>query len=718
VRIKRPPTAALLLIAAFVLAAAVTGQEKPEAEPPPIVVRVSSELVQVDAVVTDGKGHYVTDLTADDFEIVADGRKRAVTNFRYVTLDSTPPSPPPAATDTTAATAPRPPRGTRPVRSLAIVVDDLSLSFESTVRTRMMLNRLVDESLGPGDLVAVLRTGGGMGSLQQFTTDRRLLKAAIAGVTLNLSGRGKAREAVAASDTASRGDIDIPQASDPGGGAVAALIAEQATFARRTERQRQANLAVGTLSALESVIRALQPLPGRKSVLFISEGFISIDETGDSQRVRDELRHLVDSANRASTVIYSIDPSGLRPLGPGADFSPEAFSARQETGGMADMGMTAAQAQREVRAGITEMAQDTGGFTLFDSNDLETVRRVLDDQRGYYLLGYVPDASNAAVDKTKFYKIQVKVKPKGLSVRSRKGFFATEASFDDAAPAPGIVDALMSPFATVDVPVRLTALFSEDPARGALIRCLLHVDAQALTFQDAGEGRKNVVLEAAVAAIGPRGRIVQRASSTYTLSMGDEDAEAARKGGFVLTLDLPVKDDGPHQIRAAAKDTVSGHAGSASQFLEVPELQKGKLAVSGIVMSGASRKGAGPAPDLADDEWEDPDATPAVRRFRANSSVAYAFGVYNAQRSADDGKPQLAVYLNLYREGSRVQSMARATPAFSAPPGDAPVAVASALRLGSAVPAGSYTLEVVVADQLRKGKDGAAVQSIDFDVVN
>jgi hypothetical protein len=107
-----------------------------------------------------------------------------------------------------------------------------------------------------------------------------------------------------------------------------------------------------------------------------------------------------------------------------------------------------------------------------------------------------------------------------------------------------------------------------------------------------------------------------------------------------------------------------------------------------------------------------------VRRFRANSSVAYAFGVYNAQRAPQDGRPQLAVYLNLYRDGSRVQSMAAATPAIVAPSANAPVAVASALRLGSAVPAGSYTLEVVVADQLRKGKDGAAVQSIDFDVVD
>jgi sugar diacid utilization regulator len=61
---------------------------------------------------------------------------------------------------------------------LAIVVDDLGLSFESTAYVRQMLTRYVDTNVGPGDLVAIIRTAAGVGTLQQFTTDRRLLHAA------------------------------------------------------------------------------------------------------------------------------------------------------------------------------------------------------------------------------------------------------------------------------------------------------------------------------------------------------------------------------------------------------------------------------------------------------------------------------------------------------------------------------------------------------------
>src|SRR5687768_16064951 len=119
-------------------------------EPPPMVVGVSAELVQVDAVVTDKKGRYVTDLQAEDFEIFADGKKRTITNFRYVTLESRP-APTSLSSEAASASLETPQRPAAPSRSLAIVIDDLSLSFESTIRTRSALNRLVDEQLGPGD---------------------------------------------------------------------------------------------------------------------------------------------------------------------------------------------------------------------------------------------------------------------------------------------------------------------------------------------------------------------------------------------------------------------------------------------------------------------------------------------------------------------------------------------------------------------------------------
>ena len=79
--------------------------------------------------------------------------------------------------------------GERASRVLAIVVDDLGLSHESTAYVRMMLTRYVDTKIAPGDLVAIIRTAGGVGTLQQFTTDRRLLHAAIDRVRWSLQSR-------------------------------------------------------------------------------------------------------------------------------------------------------------------------------------------------------------------------------------------------------------------------------------------------------------------------------------------------------------------------------------------------------------------------------------------------------------------------------------------------------------------------------------------------
>jgi VWFA-related protein len=148
------------------------------------VVKISVTLVQVDAVVTDKSGRQVTDLKPEDFEISEDGKTQRITNFAYVPVNQ-----PAAATSVTATAAvtpapvkpkekvaiPPPPR-LRPEqirRTVALMVDDLSLSFTSVDSVRAALKKFVDEQMQQGDLVAIIRTSAGMGVLQQFTADKR-----------------------------------------------------------------------------------------------------------------------------------------------------------------------------------------------------------------------------------------------------------------------------------------------------------------------------------------------------------------------------------------------------------------------------------------------------------------------------------------------------------------------------------------------------------------
>ena len=160
---------------------------------PKNAIRVSVNLVQVDAVVTDSKGKQVTDLKAEDFEVLQDGKPQIITRLSYITASpgSVPSGPSSLAAQGKAVPLPPPSklRLTDVRRTIALVVDDLGLSFESTVYVRQALKKFIDGQMQPGDLVAIVRTGAGIGALQQFTTDKRLLHAAADRVRFNPFGR-------------------------------------------------------------------------------------------------------------------------------------------------------------------------------------------------------------------------------------------------------------------------------------------------------------------------------------------------------------------------------------------------------------------------------------------------------------------------------------------------------------------------------------------------
>ena len=150
------------------------------------VVRITTNLVQIDAVVTkDGK--HVTNLTADDFEIFEDGKKQTITSFAYISNISNVPSsdsrasvaPPASKKNETSVPPPVPIQRDAARRTVAIVVDDLDMSAESMTPVRRQVRKFIAEEVQPNDLVAIIRTGGQMGALQQFTNDKRVLNRAI-----------------------------------------------------------------------------------------------------------------------------------------------------------------------------------------------------------------------------------------------------------------------------------------------------------------------------------------------------------------------------------------------------------------------------------------------------------------------------------------------------------------------------------------------------------
>src|SRR5262249_27307771 len=135
-----------------------------------------------------------------------------------------------------------------------------------------------------------------------------------------------------------------------------------------------------------------------------------------------------------------------------------------------------------------ELAHETGGLAVINNNDLgQGVGRVMNDLRGYYLIGYRPsDTTFVTKDgKIPFHKITVKVKRSDLSVRSRRGFFGTPDQTATVATPDSrerrMIAALESPFAADAIHLRLTALFGNVP-QTSFVRTLIHIDARGLTF--------------------------------------------------------------------------------------------------------------------------------------------------------------------------------------------------------------------------------------------
>src|SRR5205085_2294771 len=327
----------LALVLAHALLVSVAGQSPSSATQTPSqkregvpdkddVVRITSNLVQVDAVVTDKKGQPVTDLRPEEFEIYEDNRPQKITNFSFVSVEpGAQPAGVPAPESATAhahageAVAPVPPVRLRPEevrRTFALVVDDLGLSFESMHFVRAALRKFVDEQMQPGDLVAIIRTGAGVGALQQFTSDKRLLYAAIEREKWNSRGRS----GIAAFSPIQDSPLDTFNKMPQGDGSPAPLNPGTKTDLEKDVRQRQSDFSdqifsVGTLGALNYIIRGLRTLPGRKSVVLMSETMNLFDSKGEGNyRTIQALRRLTDLANRASVVIYTIDPRGLPPI--------------------------------------------------------------------------------------------------------------------------------------------------------------------------------------------------------------------------------------------------------------------------------------------------------------------------------------------------------------------------------------------------------------------
>lgn len=439
--------------------------------------------------------------------------------------------------------------------------------------------------------------------------------------------------------------------------------------------------------------------------------------------MQNAMDRLIDLANRASVLIYAVDARGLETL----NFT----AADRHIDPRSLGGVLSARRAGSGSGAWQDLAEATGGFAVKNSNDLsDGIRRALDDQKGYYLIGYRPDDSTfeSVRGLRRFHRITVRVKrPGNFKVRMRKGFFGVPE--EEVMPAPKtprqrLLAALTSPFGSAGVNLRLTSLYFNEPALGSTMRSFLHIKSSDLTFTEQPGGWHESVIDFVAMTFGDNGIVVDQLDYTHTLRLRKEAYENALKHGVTYNISVPIKKPGAYQLRTALRDVASDRVGSASQFVEVPNIKKKRLTLSGIISRGVEpkayleRASLNESASFADQKNEGDSllSNAALRQFKSGSVVEYGLAIYNAELNKATRKPQVLTQVRLFRNGQLVFTGKESSPDTNQP--DLKRLEANgAIQLGSQMEPGEYILQVIVTDLLRKDKHRVVTQWTDFEVV-
>jgi len=360
---------------------------------------------------------------------------------------------------------------------------------------------------------------------------------------------------------------------------------------------------------------------------------------------------------------------------------------------------------------LSFLAQQTGGLFFHDNNDVTAgVRNIIADQDGYYLIGYQPEEGTFEHGRsdTKFHRWTIRVTRPNLKVRTRSGFLGI--TDEEARPTLNtrneqLSNALSSPFRAEDIPIRMTGVFGSDPTAGLEVNVIVHIDPRSLAFTDEEDGSHKATIDIVAVTFGDNGRAVDQVISTQTLvAKGDAYAQMMRDG-LLATMTLPIKKPGPYQLRVAIRDVDSLKTGSASQFIVVPDINKGRLAMSGIVAAGSSgteqQSSSGSAPSVTMNS----QSGISVRRLQAGMMLNYAYSIYNPTADPATGHPRLKTEIKLYKDDKQVFG-SEAMPLDTAnSPDPKRILAGGSVRLGKDLVPGEYILQIVVTDDMIKEKN-------------
>jgi VWFA-related protein len=686
------------------------------------IIGVEASRVLLDVIVRDGKDNPIRDLTGADFEVYEDGVKQNVDLFEIIRSNEAPapaPSAPAAAPAPAVAAAPRSP-GRPEFNIIAFVFDRLSPDARNLAKQAALT--YLQGSQREADRVGVFLIDLSLITLQGYTNEADKIRDAIerAGeraTSAYASNRARQRDLLRQTEA---GAPAVPTPGGAAGGAAAGAAGADSGAAAVTSQFQQMEYRMSqsfesmerdqqgysTSNGLMAVVNSMRLMPGRKTVVFFSEGLAL------PSNVQAHFRAVISEANRANVSVYAMDAAGLRAQSTLDETRQEMIAAArqqiQQRGSGRDYtdGAMSKQLERnedllrlDPHSGLGQLAEDTGGFLIRDTNDLKNgFRRIDADMRFYYSLGYEPVSQDYD---GRFRKVEVKVKRAGARVRARKGYFAVRRTDDRPVlmfEAPALALLENAPHSNA-FPTRAQGLRFPESKRPGLVPVLVEIPGNVLTFTTDEQAKAYFADLVIMARIkDPSGRVVERMSHTYRMT-GPKPQQAAARAGEVLFYREAELPPGRYTVETVAYDAEANAGSVRSTELVVPEVTAERPRLSSVVVvKRVERVPADerdPAKPLSFGELLlYPNLGEPVQKATAKE-LSFFFTVYAARGGAQRPKARIAILKN----GTQ---LAGAPVELPEPDTDGRIQYVFGLPL-SQVPTGSYHLRVSVQDD--RGQD-------------
>lgn len=699
------------------------------------VVRITTELVQTGVVVVDKQGRFVEGLKPEEFVLKVDGRQVTPSFFERVISGTRREE----KVETAVAATPATPsdvsyRG----RTIIFFIDDLHLSADSVQRTKKAILEFVDNEMSLDDQVAIASPSGQIGFLQRFSDLKPVVRAAVnrlnhrpytvrdveqIGMTEYQAMRIEQGDQSAAdyfvAELLKQSNFKVPGGIGPPNGGPAAARTQNENSrtsgmtpesAKRVVKDR-ANMLMrqsesvtsGTLISLESLMRSVSQMSGRKLVFLISDGFFLNDRnTGYSNKIS----RIADAAVRGNLVIYSVDARGLVGL-------TDSSSNRADPNGQlsrTNVGELAAS-----QDGLNALAVDTGGKAFFNRAALnDVIKDALQETANYYLLAWRPSGEDQKSPNFKRIEVTIPGRP-DLTVRLPRGFFSSEPkpeektaetnntateTIDTAKNVTGaLMSALAAPSARTGLPTKLFVSFVDMPGSGPVLTAATQMATEGLGYGN--DGKQPAAIDLAGIVLNDQGKQAGSFKTRLNVSPLSQTTTTTREPSVVYSHKLPLK-PGIYQIRVAARDDKSGSVGSAAQWIEIPDLSAKKLTLSTLLLGGQFA-------NSAQEQKGEQVSFSVDRRFSRESQLTFLTVIYNAVAAS---APKLEAQIEILRNGQRVVGSPVLPVPVDASSDLARIPYGAGVGLKTLAP-GRYVLRVTIKD---RNANTSATNQIVFDV--